>query len=340
MKPPLPGRAGLPLLTLHAPIRPVIGAARGACRRLPVPLTWRTRRKNEAPVGIPQHQRVVSQVDHFHHWSTAIGIDWHIGETSLLRTISVPLFSQNTSMVRVPIASLAHSAAAALQFRQSSDSTITRRTSEIHSVIDSRIDAERVNRYSRTEHNLYTEYSQTHHGVLRQWRITRCNDLISTMILSSGTHRYPIEALSPATEYPRRSTAILSWSDSPATVVRLRLPSLRLIIPHASAVSTARLPSAPRRIVRAPLIVWRGDSPSAPLAFEAARSVTRSVATAATPPLRSHYAEYATTSPSMRSSNPIASPASPTAPDITRLVDEVMRRIERQARSERQRRGL
>ena len=335
---PLALSIGLPLLALRAPLRTVIGTGPGARRRAPVPLVWRARRADATPAVTPVRP-VAGRLDHFHHWSLSVGIDWRIGATTLLRTASVPLFSRREPAPTADAAPVARAAAVDRQLRRSAHTTIEMRTAEIRTHTDRRSTTERITSHSRTERNVASEHTRLHHGVLRHWRTTVQRQTGATTIHASAAPQQQSAIQSPVTVRLRSAGSVTAWRAGPVKLGQ-NGPTAPTPVPAPSPTAApTRAASAARDRTRPIPLVWRRRGEPAAPGPESASSPMRS-ARDPSPAPHTRNTENAATRVTMRTSVAVSPPATTTGPDMNRLVDEVVRRIERQARSERQRRGL
>lgn len=335
---PQPVRTALPLPVLRAPLRMIIGGTPGLRRRLPVPLFWRARRGAAATAAVPAPP-VAGRIDHFHHWSMSAGIDWRIGTTTTLRTTTEPLLFRRAPDVTPGAPHRLRPPAADLQLRRSRHTILEARSSETHAVTDRRTILDRVTAHNRSERHLSSDRAVFHQTILRHWRTIVQPDGDRTTILAASPRRH--RAVAPETAAPRRQS-------TPARLVWPSQPS-RLIHHAASAPAQAPAPyradspihsmPALRRAARPVALVWRKPSASpAPNAVPIASAMRTVRETAAVQQVT--WAERTTSPVTLRSSVSVTPSNGQSAPDMNRLVDEVVRRIDRQARSERQRRGL
>jgi hypothetical protein len=142
----------------------------------------------------------------------------------------------------------------------------------------------------------------------------------------------------------------IRWIDVAATASFARRRVIRLIAPatvRLIAPATVPLDLAPaaasfqRRQMRTPVtLIWRPKDGAAAAQHAAASAPARAAATRTAPAMTQSAFEPAPMTTVMRSNAVVSSSSSAAAPDFNRLVDEVMRRIDRHTRSERQRRGL
>ncbi|WP_166300681.1 hypothetical protein [Bradyrhizobium sp. 2S1] len=334
-----------PLRTLLAPLRPIIGVA-SAARRVPVPLRWRKRWSpvaDSVPRSLPNRR-----VDHFHHWSARLEFDWRLGLVAPLATTStfapspVRINSATSASAAIRPAVLSRRAIAG-HFDPTPTTRILPQVPPAFRPRNALAISEpskpapisRIVRRSALTYVVNKERRLVHHGrTTPQQTVSPDKAYIAPSVRS-------VSAAS-VVRRSRRSPAIL-WIDVPAPVSLVRRRFIRLTAPAIAPLD--RAPAAvglPRRQVRPPLsLTWRAkDDATAAQRVEAA--VPARVKASHAMPAMMHSAVEAVPVTTVTRSNAVIASSSSTAaaPDFNRLVDEVMRRIDRHTRSERQRRGL
>ena len=334
-----------PVRMLHTLLRPIIGTA-SAARRLPVPLLWRKRRPTVASL-VPRHAPN-RRIDHFHHWSARLEFDWRVGIVAPLATtlMSAPVPARINSVTSASPAMRPavqrwrtidrhFDPARPARFLQQAPPTFRPLGARAVPEPSKPAPASRIVRRSDLTHVVNTELRSMH----------RRRAVSQQTVWPGRAYIAPPERSVSATTVMRqlRCVPAVRWIDAAAPASFARRSVIRLATPAIAPLDLAPAAvSLPRRQVRPPVtLIWRPKDGTTAAQRVAASALARVEATDAVPAMRHSASESAPVTTVMRSNTVISNSSSTAAaPDFNRIVDEVMRRIDRHTRSERQRRGL